>query len=63
MKITRAMARNSCGYCRRGLKAGAENLGLDWDKFCKEGIEASELKATGDARLIKLVEAVENGRQ
>lgn len=56
MKITRAMANELCGYCRKGLKAGAQTYGLDWEKFCTEGIDADALEKTGDPRLLKLIE-------
>jgi hypothetical protein len=56
MKITRAMAVELCGYCRKGLKAGAQTYGLDWERFCSDGIDAEELAKTGDPRLLRLIE-------
>ena len=61
--ITRAMAREALGHCRKGLKASCDTYGLDWEKFCTVGIDEKDILKTGDARAQKLVEAVKNGKQ
>lgn len=49
------------GYCVNGCRRFARRYGLDWRKFVREGIDAAELEATGDAAAIDLVRKV-NGR-
>lgn len=53
------------GYCNKGLRRGAEQYALDFERFRGEGLEETELRATGDAQLIRLIEHVEarDGRQ
>lgn len=36
-------------FCVRGARAFAARYGLDWSRFVREGLPASELEATGDA--------------
>jgi hypothetical protein len=48
--------------CSRGARAFAERHNLDWQDFLRNGIPASKLEATGDAMIIKIVEAI-RGRQ
>lgn len=48
--------------CSRGGRAFAQRHGLDWDRFLRDGIPASELAATGDAMALKLLE-VARGQQ
>lgn len=50
-------------YCVKGSKAFFDRYGLDWQSFKRNGIDAEKLRATGDGMAIKLVEAVENGKQ
>lgn len=42
--------------CCRGGREVLAKYGLDWDKFRKEGLLASELEATGDALILRVVE-------
>lgn len=44
------------GYCVQGAQAIAKRHGLDWRRFCREGLDEEELLATGDAFAILLVE-------
>ena len=48
--------------CSRGSRAFFERHGLDWQRFLREGIPASELLATGDAMANQVVE-VARGQQ
>lgn len=48
--------------CSRGSRAFFERHGLDWQRFLREGIPASELLATGDAMASQVVE-VARGQQ
>ena len=49
--------------CARGSREFAKRHNLDWNKFVKEGIDAEELEATGDAMAIALVEMVRRREQ
>jgi hypothetical protein len=52
--------------CSRGARHFFERHGLDWPKFLREGIDADELAATGDAMAIRVAEIAEqeaDGRQ
>ena len=42
------------GFCNREGRAWAKRLGLDWGRFVRDGIEDSELEATGNAFAIAL---------
>lgn len=44
--------------CRKGAKQFFDRYNLDWDSFRRNGIRASELEATGDALVNKVVEKV-----
>lgn len=44
--------------CRKGAQRFFERYGLDWHDFRRNGIKASQLEATGDALVKKVVEAV-----
>lgn len=43
------------GFCRRGARRFFARYGLDWSKFVREGIDAAEFEATGDALALALV--------
>lgn len=45
------------GLCSRGARAFAAGEGLDWSRFLREGIPASELEATGNAFAIQAAAA------
>jgi len=53
--------------CASGARAFFARYGLDWSRFLREGIPASELEATGDALTARTValarEEAANGRQ
>lgn len=55
--------------CSGGARMFFDQYKLDWSKFLKEGIAASELAATGDALAHKLIEVtklkktITNGRR
>lgn len=42
--------------CSRGARRFAIRHNLDWAAFVKNGIDASQLEATGDAMALRLVE-------
>lgn len=46
--------------CSRGARKFFERHGLDWAAFLREGIDARELKATGDAMALAVVEQAES---
>jgi hypothetical protein len=48
--------------CSRGTRDFFKRHGMDWSKFLKEGLPASEFERTGDAMALKVVE-VARGRQ
>lgn len=48
--------------CTRGSRDFFKRHNLDWVSFLKNGIDAVELEATGDAMALKVVE-VARGRQ
>jgi len=54
--ITTEHLRNIDGYCVAGAKAFGELYGMDFKRFVREGIPASELIKTGDALALKMVE-------
>lgn len=45
-------------YCANGARRWFARMGLDWAAFVRDGIEAAELEATGDAMALKVVEYV-----
>lgn len=42
--------------CSGGSRIFFQQYKLDWQKFLKEGIAASELRNTGDAHALRLIE-------
>lgn len=59
VNITRAMAAEKLGFCRKGLRAFIDNAGLDWEKFCTDGLPVDDIRKTGDARALALIEELE----
>lgn len=57
MKIKLSHIR-AIGMCRKGAQAAAKTYGIDWQKLQTEGIDSSEILATGDHRAKKLIESV-----
>lgn len=57
MKIKLSHIR-AIGMCRKGAQAAAKTYGIDWQKLQTEGVEASEILATGDHRAEQLIESV-----
>ena len=49
--------------CSRGSRAFFERHGLDWQRFLREGIPASELLAIGDAMALQVVEVARGRKQ
>jgi hypothetical protein len=43
------------GYCVRGARAWFAQHQLDWPAFCRHGIDAVTLEATGDAFALAIV--------
>ena len=50
-------------YCGRGARKFFEERGMDWSKFIREGISAEELKKTGDAMALYVVEVASAQRR
>lgn len=48
-------ARGGKGYCSRGARPWAQQHGIDWSDFVRNGIEAERLEAIGDAFALALV--------
>jgi hypothetical protein len=48
--------------CSKGARKWAQRKSIDWAKFLREGIEAEELIATGDAMAARLVEVARERR-
>lgn len=44
------------GFCSRGARTWAAAHGLDWAAFVRDGIDADELLATGDALAARVVD-------
>lgn len=63
MTHARAFGREqrSQGWCTAGIRAFARRYNLDFDAFCREGIPAEQLEATGDHFALKLVEYARRG--
>jgi len=59
LKITRAMATERLGFCRKGLRAFIENNGLDWQEFCGEGISIETARKIDDYRVRALIQELE----
>lgn len=49
--------------CARGSRAFFLSRGWDWQDFLKNGIDLEIVKASKDAMVQQVVEAVENGRK
>lgn len=47
------------GFCRRGVKAKCERLGVDFQKLRKEGIPMEEARAVDDAQIAAAVKIAE----
>ena len=56
VNMTHARAMN---YCVPGMKLSCIKYGLDFRKFVKHGLPASELLAVGDAQIDALVEVAQ----
>lgn len=48
------------GYCARGARRWFESHNIDFRKFIREGIPASDLVATGDAQALRVVKLAED---
>lgn len=49
------------GFCLRGVQAFAKRHGFDFQDFCRNGVEADALEATGDHFALKVVEYARRG--
>lgn len=45
-------------YCSLGTRLWFRKMGLDWDRFLREGLLSDEVEATGDAMAIDLVKKI-----
>lgn len=52
----------SAKMCSRGARDFFKRHEIDWNRFLKEGLPASEFERTGDAMALQVVE-VARGRQ
>lgn len=52
-----------CGYCARGSRVMANQLGIDWSLFLQEGIPLSQLEIIDDAMIQVLVKHVQGKHQ
>jgi hypothetical protein len=50
------LAQGRTGYCSKGARLFAERNGLDWESFCRDGIDEAVLLATGDYQAQQVVE-------
>ena len=51
------------GYCNAGLRKWFPRDGISFDDFRRDGVTTDWLRATGDARAMRLTEAVEQHEQ
>jgi hypothetical protein len=63
MTVIKASDCREHGYCMKGVRAFMERHGLSFRESIKNGIPAEQLKATGDAMAIRLVNLVEAKRR
>lgn len=54
--IVRMEHARSLGWCAKGGRAFAARHNLDWSEFLRNGLDAEVLLATGDGRMVELVE-------
>jgi hypothetical protein len=47
------------GYCNRGARDWFARQGLSWPDFVEHGIDAEQLRATGDAMAERAIERAE----
>lgn len=47
------------GYCARGARRWFARHGFDWSRFLRDGVDAGELRATGDAMAARAADAAE----
>ena len=59
MTIVRMVHVRQSKQCSRGARAFFERHNLDWQSFLRDGIDAKELRATGDAMAQAVVEQAE----
>lgn len=52
-------------FCSDGVRHFAEERGLSWEDFLRDGIDADELRKLDDALVNKIIEQAElrNGRE
>ena len=50
------------GYCMRGARRWMRRHGWDWGHFVRDGVDAGELRATGDAMAVKAADVAEADR-
>ena len=53
---------NGRPWCTKGAKLWAKTHNMDFDKFVREGLPASQFIATGDAIAMEFVEAARRNR-
>ncbi|MBB5985943.1 hypothetical protein [Sphingobium lignivorans] len=44
------------GFCVRGARDWANQNGIDFNRFLRDGIDAAELEATGDAMASRVIQ-------
>ncbi|QQE90277.1 hypothetical protein [Azotobacter chroococcum] len=50
-------------HCARGMRRFFEANGLDFQRFLRDGLMASELAATGDALVLRMLEQMMRQRE
>lgn len=63
MTMVRHVDMRELGYCNRGGRAFFVRHGLSWADFLAGGVPAEQLRETGDAMAIRVVEHAEKKEQ
>jgi len=61
-KICKVRHAKALDYCAKGMRIFFKQHGLDYVKFVREGLTPDELRSTGDAMALKVVELAETER-
>lgn len=60
--LVRLSDSDGTGYCVKGQRAWFEERGLPWRDYCRSGIPARLLIATGDDHALRVVENARKNR-
>lgn len=50
----------AAGFCSKGLRAFAKDIGVDWASFVQNGIHIDDLAHIDDVRVMQMVEYIKN---